>query len=58
MRSLQTITGISKEGLNDFSPDAFDAIEQPDGTFNLVPLLWTNQAEFIEYAYGCGLDEA
>jgi hypothetical protein len=53
-RSLEPVVGVTEDQLNDYSPEAFDAVRQPDGTFTLVPVLWTNQEEFMEYAYGCG----
>ena len=56
-RSMQPITGVTLEGLDEYNPAAFDAVAQPDGTFTLVPVRWMNQEEFMECAYGCGNEQ-
>lgn len=56
MKRSSTIYGVTAEQLNNYSPAEYDAVQQPDGTFNLVPLQWTTQAEFMDYAFGCGDD--
>lgn len=56
MRSMETIRGVTSEGLNEYNPEAFDAVAQPDGTFDLVPVRWMNEGEYNEYHFGCGSD--
>lgn len=45
----RTITGISAAELDDYNPERFDAVLQPDGTYNLVPVLWWDQASYLDY---------
>lgn len=54
MRQRNTIFGVKSEELDNYSPDEYDAVPNEDGTYDLVPLAWTNQAEFMEYAFGTG----
>jgi hypothetical protein len=53
-RSMETIKGVKPEELDNYNPEAFDAVKQPDGTYDLIPVRWMNQEEFFDYAYGCG----
>lgn len=55
-RSMQTITGVTREQLDDYNPEAFDAKIQPDGTYHLIPVRWMNQEEYNDVQYGCGDD--
>lgn len=48
------IYGVRPEDLEKYSLDHYDARLQLDGTYTMVPLMWTNQAEFMEYAFGTG----
>lgn len=59
MQRRTVIYGVYPDDLDNYNPDHYDARLQPDGTYNLVPLMWTNQAEFMEHAFGTGeeLDE-
>lgn len=53
-RSMETIRGVKPEELDNYNPEAFDARRNDDGTYDLIPVLWMNQEEFNEYAWGCG----
>lgn len=56
MRSMATIKNVAAADLNNYSPAEYDAKLNDDGTYNLIPLRWTNQAEFMDYAFGTGND--
>ena len=46
---MKTITGVTLEQLDNYNPDRYDAKEQVDGTFTLVPVLWWNDASYAAY---------
>ncbi len=54
MPTLTTIDSVPAAELDHYSTDAYDAILNADGTYRLVPVAWRDQAEFLDYAYGCG----
>jgi len=49
-----TIYNVKPEELDNYNPDRYDAVPNADGTFNLVPVRWWDQASYNEYQYGCG----
>lgn len=40
INGLVTVRGVTKEGLNGFNPDCYDARKEEDGTYTLIPLMW------------------
>ena len=56
MRSMITIKNVAAADLNNYSPAEYSARPNGDGTYDLIPLRWTNQAEFMECAFGTGND--
>jgi len=49
MQPLPRVNGVPEEALANYNPDRYDAIPNPDGTFDLIPLLWWNESSYAEY---------
>lgn len=54
MMKLTRINGVTAEELENYNPEFYDAIPQPGGTFDLVPVKWWDQASYNDYQYGTG----
>lgn len=53
----ETIRGVKAEDLDNYNPERYDAVKNADGTFDLVPVRWWDQASYNAVQYGCGSDD-
>ncbi len=49
MNTLKTIHNVSADDLVAFNPECFDARANGDGTYDMVPVRWTDDASYASY---------